>query len=306
MAALTDNEFWMKLSTAIHHYGAKALLCEFNKVMPADRKDLYQEIQKLLNMTSGKGAKKLVKSFNKGEFGLMQSANGETDSSTFDVSLICKIIGVCRDVNFSYQNNQFVYPTGIPFDVNTPPSLTHANSGDCVQLLKDLRNAILHAPAGNMKESQFKSLWKFMSDLFRCIGYNAVDMEELEKASVISENFKAALMKSLKDLETQGNQHGVDISIIKSMKCKYDIDVPDIKSKISKHDVNIQENKAYICKHDVDIETLKSIIRRQDVELQHIKRTNEDDQSNSKNNDHVHWDVGKIIYRLLRQQLCKF
>ena len=84
----------MKLSTAIHHFGLEALLKEFYKVMPVNKKDLHQELQKLLNMPSGKGPKTLIKSFNKGELSLMLPANGETDCREFDVSLICKIIGV--------------------------------------------------------------------------------------------------------------------------------------------------------------------------------------------------------------------
>ena len=77
----------MKLSTAIHHYGAEALLYELFKVFPSNKKDLYQELQKLLNMRSGKGAKTLLKSFNKGELSLMIPANGETDCREFDVTV---------------------------------------------------------------------------------------------------------------------------------------------------------------------------------------------------------------------------
>ena len=274
----------MKLSTAIHHYGAEALLYELFKVFPSNKKDLYKELQKLLNMPSGKGPKTLLKSFNKGELSLMIPANGETDCREFDVSLISKIIGVCQSIGYRCNNNQFMQPTGITFTAGSIPSLTNANSGDCVQLIKDLRNTILHAPAVTMKQTQFQAFWKFLLDMFKVIGYNAIDLEELEKASVISEKFKVALIKSLDDLEKQNDRHEFDIQQNKSSIDKHEVDIKNNKLSIDKHEVDIKDNMLSIDKHEFDIKVNKSSIEMHEADIKVNKSSIEMHEADIKDN----------------------
>ena len=193
----------MRLAVAMYHFGTRAMLQTLKIVFPDDPYLLYRELEKLVNMKFGKKKNTIKGQFRRDELELMLPVNLQTDSNKFDITLTSKIISACQDAGYTYNHKTFVKPTGLVFDAKKLPSLLTANTGDLVQLLKDLRNCILHAPTQEIPEQDFKNLWTFMTEIFKKIGYNAPDLIELQHGSIVTHKYMQALLKSINDFFTQ-------------------------------------------------------------------------------------------------------
>ena len=218
----------MRLAVSMHHYGTGAMLDQVHKVLPKDPHLLYIELNNLLNTRVGRNL--IRKRFTTTEQDLMLPVTQQTDSGLFDITLINKIVLACRDAAYSFNGQAFAIPTGLVFDASNLPSLATANTGDFLQLLKELRNFILHAPAQEVLEQDFNNLWTFMASIFQALGYNAPELAELEKGSIVNQRYIQALLKSVNDFFTQLKQDTTTL----------------VTSEVSKNYGSLQNNVNYL------------------------------------------------------------
>ena len=155
---------------------------------------LYNELARLLTLRP-------VRSFTRDERDLMTPPGATvTDSSTFDITLMNKIISECRQVNFSSGGRSFSIPTGLRLSRGNIPNLAGANSGDYATLIKDMRNTIMHWPDQEMNQNEFDNLWAFFADLLARIGVSCSDLGDLRSgAYIMSDKFVTSNLQIMKE-----------------------------------------------------------------------------------------------------------
>ena len=177
----------------IHHHGTKAALDIFNRVFSeSNTPQLRQELQRLLQLRP-------PRTFTAEDRQLMENHN----SLCFDITLINKIAGECRVVNFTCNGNAFQRPTGIRFSKENIPLLDNSTSGDHLTLIKDLRNTIFHWPNTTLQEQEFQEIWDFLYALLQRIGIDCIDLQTVRRSSFLNEDYLRSLLFILNERDRE-------------------------------------------------------------------------------------------------------
>ena len=181
----TDNR-WLRLSILMHHYGNLGALGINHRVFPpSNTPQLYQALINLLS-------RRPPRTFTPSEKEQMTPTNSTvTDTTGWDITLVHKIVRECLNINFSHNGNTFEHATGVTIKSNPlqMPSLVGCNSGDYLNLLKQLRNIVFHWPVSQMNEQDFEACWKLTTDVLNAIGINCSSLSELKYGTYLNSSY---------------------------------------------------------------------------------------------------------------------
>lgn len=171
------NERWAKVAILVHSEGKK--YCEniiFNKEnCPRDGRELFIWFKRVKRFKTFLDNKNLP-SFNKHQYQQVFPSTGVTDTSDFDIPLLCNIIEIAWKEKYL----------------------------DFIKILRHRRNHVFHT-IRQLTEAEFENLWNEVLNEFEEIGHDTSHFENLKEAP-LDGNY-SDLIKKVLELRVQGEKY---------------------------------------------------------------------------------------------------
>lgn len=216
---IVENEYNIRLDVFLRE-GRKHLCCVLHDPLkgnlPIDKNKLYAHLQRF---------KKELKHLKKDQKQLLFPSNNQTDSSSFDIPILCDLFINCTNVS---------KPIG---GWRKEPKDHDFSIGADVIRIRNLRNFILHKTSFTYQE--FCDVWKKLKAVLKRLGYDLNTVKGL----------KSEPLDDLKDLK---------ISILESIQKRQGENIEQCQSDIQQDQAEIQNIKCEVQSHSERLNKLEN------------------------------------------------
>ena len=261
-----------------------------NNGLPRDPGLLYTRMVQFRNRHS----RHLNRVIYSNQWALLCPANGQTDSSSLDITLDVVVI----------ENESGIQPSGGNWRVQQ--ILNPQNDADYCIIARDLRNRVKHGTLQSISTvPQFTSYWTEIENALKGLHYNNMPLFHQLKTGPIEPYTKAsitALEQKLADLEKK--QVDVNTKEIAELNQKH-IELEE--NKVDVNETNICSLKICIASNEDKIEQLKSDMKSISLCLQYLRGKYSyvlREQYNINENVFVQKTYTHYFQRKVRQFLC--
>ena len=238
--AVADTEYWLRITALLHYGGIDALSKLWEDAnatgLPVDPTQLYNALD---HFRYGRNNRGMIRNdLDKSQEALVFPASGQTDVSTFDVTLSSKLLlhQIC--------SNKIKRSTpAIHLDMANPVVLHNPQNlhlGDYITFLRDARNYAMHHSKNPISKNVFNHYWAVILNVLKGINnYDVNNVRDLKHAPIGTDaKFSNAILYSKLDflsLEIEGTKQLIVPYITQQISDSADMkkDITDMSQKVN-------------------------------------------------------------------------